>query len=264
MKTGALKTVGEAYDMLFHSRNLLIIAIASALILAILMALSPFPHIGSQAGSSSGYLASLGTTIYVSTVFLATIILSLVSFFMGAVLISSAASGGKEEISASIHNATSRFVSYLGASIVSGIVSFLAFIPALAVLLVLMVIDSGSSGLILLIIAFLALLIPGFYISFRLALTGAVCIVGGKDAMASVKGSWSMLNGNIWLMVLIMLPIEIVAMIVSGIMSWLINPVIGTFLQTLLTYPASIALVLVYRQLTSAAAPKHAGKSKAR
>lgn len=236
---------GQSYNMLFKNRTLLVLGIVGAVISTIITLFS-LSFLNPSALITPIYSLSFWAGMIVGI-----IILWLVEIFIGGAIISAASSGSEAELGASIRKAASRYVSLLGASIVSGALSLLAFIPGFA----LMALTIFGGGLITLIVGAVLVIIPGFYVALRLLLVSVACVAGGKRAIESVGNSWSITKGNLWTILSILLVLGLIAGIVGGITS-MINRFAGSFVETLLSYPITIAMVLVYQQLSGSAAQK--------
>lgn len=259
MAISITKTVGDAYGAFFKNKTLLAIGIVGALItVATSSAVSGlvFANFSNIRSNPLAVIALLESPTFWIELVVAFVAAALVVLFIAGTLITAAAEGDKATIGDAVRNAASRYVSLVGTGIVSWLVGFLGLIPTGLVFMLLIFGRSAlsyGSGIILEVgIPCAALMIIPLYISLRLSLSEMVCVVGGKRAIASVKGSWSMLKGNLWLMLGITFCIGIIEMVVGVLISYFINSTLGTFVELLLGYPSTIALVLVYMQLAGA------------
>jgi len=253
------KVVGDSYNMLFKNKTLLVLGVVGALISTLLGAALGMPFAGYQ-NDTSALIALISSPAFWAEMIIGIVALELVSIFIVGAIISAASAGDKAELGASVKKSASRYMSLLGTCIVSGILSFLAFIPGIALLIAAFVgLYLGSElSWIAMIAGAVLLIIPGFFVLPKLWLSTAACVVGGKRAVESVKSSWSMTKGSLWRIMAVLLIIGIVEGISGGILT-MVNKYLGIFAQVFLTYAITIAMVLVYTQL---AEPEKAAKKK--
>lgn len=123
---------------------------------------------------------------------------------------------------------------------------------------------SSASVPVVLILALIgtALVIIPIYVSLRLYLADAFCVVGGKRAIASVEESWAAMKGNLWQMLGIVMAIGLIEVLIGMPITLLVNKSIGQFVELLLSYPTVVAFVLVYMQLTKTAGKKPGSRAK--
>jgi hypothetical protein len=246
------ETVGNAYNKFFKNNTLLIIGIVGTLVVggtslvfsAMITGLFKIPST-----SVSAAIAVLLSPIFWIETVVFVVVSALVGVFIAGALISAAADGDKATIGSAVGKSASRYISLLGTCVISDLVAFLAFVPSMAMfLLAVLSISGGASSVVLfMILGFILMIIPA-YVTLRLSLAEAVCVVGGRRAIDSVMGSWSMLRGSLWQIFGILFVVGIIGGIVGGIISILIRP-LGSLVEMLLSYPGTVALVLVYMQL---------------
>lgn len=251
----SLDIIGKSYGMLFKNRTLLILGIVGAIVIAVATMFLTAPLMNLQ--NSTTLAANALSPTFWAEVLVGLIVLGLVGLFISGLIISAASMGDGADMGASFKMAASKYISFLGASIAGGFLSLIAFIPGIVLLSAGAV---GYGGAIALVAGIILLIIPGIYISLRLALYQAACIAGGKRAIESVKSSWAITKGNLWSILLVLIVLGIVEGIAGGIANY-VNATLGTFVSTLLAYPITIALVLIYQQL--APAPMKAEKTPA-
>jgi hypothetical protein len=248
--------IGDSYNILFKNRTVLVLCIIGALIgtvfNSLLMAILTTIFAPIYTIAPMGPLSTPPFSSYdLLPLALIAIVFILVTLFIQGVIISAVSLGSKAKIGDSIKKAFSRYISLIGASIASSFVSFLALLPGIA-LFVSMFFGIGASGattgLVLLVLGIVLLIIPGMYVNLRISLSEIACVAGGKSAIESVKNSWSVTKGNLWSIFAIIVVLGIIEGVVGAFFSFIYTPV-GVFVQVILAYPITIALVLIYQQI---------------
>jgi membrane-anchored glycerophosphoryl diester phosphodiesterase (GDPDase) len=155
-------------------------------------------------------------------------------FLSGAAI---AAVSSKVDLGAAFSKSASRYLALLGTSILTGIIVILGFI---------------------------ALIIPGIYLAIRLAVATPSVIIEGKAPVDAVKRSWAITKGNWWPIFGVIFVIGIVVEIVQLIFG-IPSRVLGTGVAGFLEYVSVIASVLILLQLkgSAKAATPPASKRKA-
>jgi membrane-anchored glycerophosphoryl diester phosphodiesterase (GDPDase) len=264
MEIGAIFT--QSYNMLFHNRTLLVLGVIGALLSAVSGLLFGVISSGTQASlqqTAVPYAPGAVIGLVVEVIIIA-LVIELVSLFIGAAIISAASSGSSADLGESVRKASYRYISLLGASIASSVLAVLALLPGMLIFLIAIALAKSASVAIvlaLMVIGGVLLVMPGIYVTIRLSLSLVACVVGGKSAIESVKSSWGITKGNLWPLFAVVLALGIISAIVGGIVS-LVNSYAGSFVETLLVWPITIAMVLIYQQITGPAAKQAAPSSK--
>lgn len=254
--------IAQSYNLLFKNNAVLVLCIVGALIGAagVSLLLPPLFSTLNNPINASSILSSLNFWIELIVVAVA---FGLIQLFIGGSIISAAATGSDAEIGASIKRAASRYASLLGANINGGLLSVLSLTPSVVIFLLEMF---GFFATDLLTVSFMStaiaiLFIFGCYMLLRLLLVGAACIVGGDSAIESVKNGWSVTKGNLWSLLALAIYISMIAGAFGGIAIG-IDRIVGEtfvgdffvyFVGMFLSYPMTIALVLVYQKLSGSA-----------
>ena len=160
----------------------------------------------------------------------------LVSIYLSGVAI--AAASGKMDLNDALAKAGSRYLPLLGTTILS---------------------------IIIIILGFIALIIPGIYIMIRLALASPATVLENRSPVDSLKRSWAITAGNWWSIFWILFAIGIVVAIIRIIFS-IPSPVLGYLVEGFLAYVSVIASVLILQRLRGSipdrSAPKKPRNSK--
>ncbi len=160
----------------------------------------------------------------------------LVSIYLSGVAI--AAASGKMDLNDALAKAGSRYLPLLGTTILS---------------------------IIIIILGFIALIIPGIYIMIRLALASPATVLENRSPVDSLKRSWAITAGNWWSIFWILFAIGIVVAIIRITFS-IPSPVLGYLVDGFLAYVPVIASVLILQRLRGSipdrSAPKKPRNSK--
>ena len=261
-----IDTVGEAYNRFFRSGTLLTIGFLGALVtlaLSLLMTQMLAPFSAAQINQSA-VIALLTSPVFWVELVVTLIVFGLIVLFIAGTMISAVAEGGKATICSAARNTASRYVSLVGTCIVGGIVGIVGMVPMAVVFAIALLENFAPNVTGLLVMVGAALFVIPIYISLRISLADAFCVVGGKRAVASVKGSWSIIKGNLWGMLGIMMIVVLIEVLISMPISLFINRAVGEFVELMLSYPITVAFVLVYMQLagTTGRKPKAGAKRK--
>jgi hypothetical protein len=263
MAISITKIVKDSYNGFINNRTLLTIGVVGALITSIIsVAIGfAFADLSNIQNNPSTILALLASPTFWAELAVVTVTVMLVELFITGTIISAVAEGDKATIGDAVRNAASRYVSLVGTSVTRLVLCILGMIPIAIVFILLLFNRPYDAGIMLggVILCAVLMIIP-LYISLRLSLAEIACVIRGTRAIASIKGSWSMLKGNLWLILGISFCIGIIDALVGGLVSHFINSILGAFLELLLGYPSTIALALVYMQL--AGVPGAAAKTK--
>lgn len=260
MAINITNTVKEAYSRYFRNRTLLIIGFIGALVglalsLAINFMLMPFIGIRNNPSAATALLTS---PMFWAEAIAAFVVFGLMEVFIAGVMISAVADGDDASIGSAVRNAASRYVSLIGACIASAGIVILGMIPTIVVFGILAVLPNSVPAIVLGILGLvggLLMIIPA-YVSLRVMLADVFCVVGKKRAVAAVEGSWSVLKGNLWQVMGISIAIGFIEVVISMPFTILVNQSVGQFVEMLLSYPVTIALVLVYMQLVGSSKKK--------
>jgi hypothetical protein len=244
--------IGQSYNLLFKNKTLLVLGILGAVISAIvtMIFVSPLTSLDSSA------MPSLLDPAFWAGAAIGLVVVWIVSIFVTGLIISAASFDKKADYMSAVNKTLSRYVSLLGTSLVCGMVGIVAFVPSIALL----VLGSLGGGIAATVIGF-ALLALGFYVVLRVSLSDVVCVVGGKGPVESVKASWAMTKGNLLSIFIVVLALSMIGGIAGGIVNYFNMPA-GTFVNTLLAYPVTIAFVLIYKQLSGSSSKPTNRKKK--
>jgi hypothetical protein len=265
-----LNVIGKSYHMLFKNSTLLTLGIVGAImsalvsffIMAPLIAVRNDPTALTQMTYSPAFWIGLALSVVASV---------LISVFIMGAIIRSAYMGDKAKLKDSSKVAVSRYVSLFCTNLSCGAIGVVAFLPGALFLIVGAALASlessmgtiGMDSLAFLIAGVVLAIIPGMYVALRLSLSEIACVASNRRTFESLDKSWMLSKGNIWGIFLVILAIGIVDGIAGGIVS-VINSTAGSFVSAFFAYPITIALVLVYKQITKGqiAAKGQAAKGK--
>ena len=190
------------------------------------------------------------------------IVVGLISVLFSGALLSAAADSEKAKLGASFSKAKSRYLSLLGTSIICGLILLVTFIPGTVLIILGAVL--GGAGVALIAIGAIVMIVLALYVSLRLWIADAACVVGGYGAFESVRRSWDMMKGKLWRVFAMLLVMGLISGIVGGIVGGILkytislaSPTAGSFVSAFVTgifaIPITVAMVLSYMQLAGPA-----------
>ncbi len=242
-------TVSDSFQLLYKKRSTLFFVILGALASSLayfsdqpfLAAIKELPQ-----NPSPGILLPV-VIPFLPALLSGTLLVALFDVFIVAAVMSSAAAK-QDDANDSAGKAARRYLPLLGVSI-----SNFLIIAVLALLLFsvafLVILSSALVGLVLLLVFF----IPILYVYFRLRLSKAECVLGGRGVIASLKTSWSETKGNLWYIFGVAVLVGIIASIVGGLAEFVFTlasvAIIGIFISYAVSYADTIWQILVYQAL---------------
>jgi hypothetical protein len=247
--------IGEAYNQFFKNKTLLLIGIVGAALYFVLNYMLTTLLFGglitsliSHIRDPSAALALIETPIVLIKFIAMIVFMGIVSIFISGTVISAAADGDKATIGSAVRKTASRFLPLVGTAVISTAIMLLVLLPV-GLAFLFFVYGLMVYAMICFFACFVLTLVL-CYVMVRLSLANVICVVGGKDPMASVKGSWVMLKGSFWKIWVITFVISLFAGIV-GMVLGIFSSALSSLVGTLLAYPTTVAMVLIYLQLVS-------------
>lgn len=220
MKLDLSKIISASFNTLFRNNVVLAVVIIGA-------ALSGFLILQIQAATAGSTVENLGA--YLETVALSYGLLVLFGVFFAGMIISATFYGNRIEIGDAAKISVRRYLHLLATQILYTIIVVLGFI---------------------------ALIIPGIYLLFRLILATPIVVLEKRNPLEALSRSWKLMKGNMWRVIAIMVVLAIIVGIINVAFYLLsfffkdqIVQFVSGFVSTFFSYLYIIATVQVYRQL---------------
>lgn len=115
---------------------------------------------------------------------------------------------------------------------------------------------------LLIMAGFIALIIPGFYVSYRLMFSLYAAVIDNSSPMESLSSSWELTKGRWWLVCrstllvsfVAFVPILLIATLISSTGNLLVSELVINILAFLIAPLMNVYLVLLYLRLRESAA----------
>lgn len=246
--------VKDSYSTLFRNRTVLAYVVITAVISSILVS-SVTSLVGISPGVAS---ASSLAAVHANLALLVAMVVVgfLVSVFFAGAVLTAAQAGWKGGFADAARNSLSRYLSLLGADLLSAVIIAVPFV-AFYVFGLLVLFSSVSFvsvipfifGILLILVGVMLLALLG--VRFSISLVGA--INGNMRAVQSVKHSWQATKGSYWRVFAILLVIGIVMLVIGDGLAIALRTLdlsaIGYFVLAILGGAGSVAIVRVYEAL---------------